>query len=243
MFTARTLLVLLALVWLGSISTTSAQPESEVFLPVDQAVGDLDRRSTSLRHIEQGIGVFGQAGALYRRQGLDPWSAGNGQPLAQQYQFRQPGFTAWIDQPEYLVLDEFGEMRTNASPSQDGQFLGLIPPNTVFDLTPPTVGGWSPQDRAADVGWRDTRISPRIEGRIGTRLSGDGSSQVSNPPGWSFPPPPKAYHVPTTQPDTESLPVRPSDRSVESSEDELSKAEPTSDENQVDEPAVRDESP
>lgn len=215
MTTGRTILLAGALALSGTVSSTEAQPGAEVFVPVDQTVSDLDLRAGSLRHVEQGIGVYGQTGYLYRRQRIDPWSLGSGQPLTQQYLLRQPGFTAWIDRPDYLVRDELGELRLNVSPAQDGQFLGLIPPNTVFDLTPPTTVGLSFDSRPMSDGWFDMRINTRMDGLIDTRLSTEISGQVGGSSVWSFPPPPKGYKLLRPQPDTDDPSQRPADESAD----------------------------
>jgi len=232
MSTGRTILFAAVLTWSGSTSSIVAQSDSQALVPVDQTVSDLDLRAGSLRYVEQGIGVYGQSGSLYRRTSLDPWSTGSGQPLTQQYVFRQPGVTAWIDRPDYLVQDELGELHLNTSPSQDRQFLGLIPPNTVFDLTPPTAGGlnfYAPQRRD---GWRDTRINTRIntriDGIINTRRSTKISGQIVGPSSGSFPPPPKAYKLPNPRLDTS---------------DQSPPQEQPSDEPHTDETVPRDETP
>jgi hypothetical protein len=207
MLNRRAILLAIALGLWCAVTPTNGQ----AFTPVDQTVGDLDLRARSLRHVEQGIGEFGQSGSLYRRQGFNPWSVGSGQPLTQQYQFRQPGVTAWIDRPDYLVLDEFGQLRMNTSPAQDRRFLGLIPPNTVFDLTLPVTVRLDPDARAIAEGWRDTRINTRINGTINTRYSVETSSRIGDLIGRTFPLPPRAYKVPMSQPEADDASKPPPD--------------------------------
>jgi hypothetical protein len=162
--------------------------ESTQWDPVDQSVSDLDLRATSTRLVEQGIGVYGQAGSLYRRSGAGSEWSDTGQPLTQQYQLRMPGVTAWLDRPDYLVVDPLGEMKLNVAPSQDGQFIDLIPPNTVFDLAPPTRGGFVPYPDVYDDGLGSTRINSRIDGWLGT--------PVSSQPGQVWRPMPRAHRLP-----------------------------------------------
>ena len=118
---------LLVLAYAGE--TLSAQDyQSTNWQPVDQAVSDLDARAASQRYVEQGIGRYGQSGSMYRR--TDTGHLGLGQPLSQTYQLRQPGYTAYLDQPDYLVLDKEGQISLNYAPAQDGMFRSMVPPNT-----------------------------------------------------------------------------------------------------------------
>jgi hypothetical protein len=161
--------------------------------PVDQTVSDLDLRAASMRRVEQGIGVYGQSGSLYQRGDLPPGFApgyapgydGLGLPLNQQYQLRQPGFTAWLDRPDYLVVDQNGEMKLNVSPIQGGGAVGLIPPNTVFDLVPHGQTPFIPYTLPYDDGWDPNRVSTRYQGVV----TGDPLAQEPLPP-------PRAHRLP-----------------------------------------------
>src|SRR5690606_14377569 len=138
--------------------------QGDTWQPVDQTVSDLDPRAVSTRRVEQGISVYGQSGSLYQRSDMSSGYNGLGQPLTQQYQVRQPGFTAWIDQPDYLVSDTLGETRLNISPVHTGGAIGLIPPNTVFDLVPHTQV--TIPFAAYDDGWNLSRVSTRYQGLV-----------------------------------------------------------------------------
>lgn len=217
----RCLLIMLgasvAYLFAGSASGQSSSSSAELF-PVDQTVSDLDPRAASLRHVEQGIGVFGQTGSLYQRGGLNLGSTLD-QSLPQRYLLRQPGVRAWIDQPDYLVRDALGQVRLNVAPGQDRQFIGLFPPNTVFDLVPHPAPGFVPYIQPGFEGWRDTRINTRIDGLIRTPIRTDISGQpgTNNPadtplwtpvaPGlfdWPTPRLPlRTTAAPATQPDVE----------------------------------------
>ncbi len=155
---------------LGQDATPSWQP-------VDQAVSDLDLRAASTRRVEQGIGVFGQSGSLYQRPNDGQGWFLNGQEVTQQYQLRQPGFTAWIDRPDYLVQDPFGEMSLNNAPAIDGQFIDLVPPNTVFDLSNAAQQVFIPYTE--DPNSPSPRVNTRIDGWANT---GSSQSQVGAPP-------------------------------------------------------------
>jgi hypothetical protein len=154
--------------------------------PVDQTVSDLDLRASSSRRIEQGIGVFGQSGSLYQRPDNGQGLFINGQQATQQYQLRQPGFTAWIDRPDYLVRDPLGEIKLNTSPSQDGQFIDLIPPNTVFDLTLTTPRAFVPYIDPYET----DLISPRLDTRIAGWIDYPAEQAVQPSP------PPIAHRLP-----------------------------------------------
>jgi hypothetical protein len=154
----------------------SAQDNQDaIWRPVDQTVADLDLRATSLRRVEPGVGVFGQSGALYNRGDPSFGYDGRGLPLSQQYQLRQPGYTAWLDRPDYLVVDLRGTLNRNVAASTDGHYLNMVPPNTVFDLVPrgdvPVVPYMDPYDD----GWGLDRVNTRITGEIGGEVTGDPS--------------------------------------------------------------------
>ena len=168
----------------------SAQTNQDAqWQPVDQTVSDLDLRAASTRRVEQGIGVYGQSGSLYQRGDLPPGYApgydGLGQPLSQQYQLRRPGFTAWLDRPDYLVRDENGEMKLNISPGSGGEVVGLIPPNTVFDLVPHGQTPFVPYAQTYDDGWDLSRVNTRYHGVV----TGDPAAQETLPP-------PRAHRLP-----------------------------------------------
>ena len=137
--------------------------------PVDQTVGDLDEHSTSLRHVQPGLAQFDAASALRqvpasaqdaRKAGMLP------APHGQRYLFEAPGFRAYLDRPEYVVIgppDTGGTVRRNITPGIDGGFLPLIPANTVFDLRPqPPQRITPPADNDADDNWVDTRLDTRM---------------------------------------------------------------------------------
>ena len=164
-------------------SSVSAQDTSQ-WQSVDQAVGDLDLRAASSRQVEQGIGVFGQTGSLYQRPNDGQGWYLNGQEVTQQYQLRQPGFTAWIDRPDYITQDALGEMSLNNAPAIDGQFIDLVPPNTVFDLSNSAQQVFFPYIQDTDI--TSPRINTRIDGWANNPTSRD---QVGAPR-------PVAHHLP-----------------------------------------------
>ena len=175
---------------LSAAGYLSAQDQSGTqWRPVDQTVGDLDLRAASTRRVEQGIGVYGQSGSLYHRgdlpPGYFPGYDGLGQPLTQQYQLRQPGFTAWLDRPDYLVIDPLGDTKLNVSPGQGGGVIGLIPPNAVFDLVPRAQTPFIPYAQTYDDGWDLNSVNTRYRGVV----TGDPTVQQTLPP-------PRAHRLP-----------------------------------------------
>ncbi len=94
--------------------------------PVDQAVEDLDITARSLRQVETGLGAPGQHTQLF--------SAGYDDLFEMPVYYRvEPGFVARVNRIDYLVVND-NELRLNEAPDADGQFIELIPPNTVFEL-------------------------------------------------------------------------------------------------------------
>lgn len=153
--------------------------------PVDQTVSDLDLRAASTRRVEQGIGVYGQSGSLYYRGDRPAGYDGFGQPLTQQYQLRQPGVTAWLDRPDYLVIDQQGEMKLNITPGPGGGAIGMVPPNTVFDLVPRAQTPIVPYAEPYGDGWDLNSVNTRYHGAV----TGDPAAQQSLPP-------PRAHRLP-----------------------------------------------
>jgi len=99
--------------------------------PVDQAVGDLDDLSTSLRRMEIGLQRHGEQTKLYRIE--DP-----SEQDRPHYYRTGPGFRARLTRPEYLVVsnEENGrsQLAINVAPYREGQFIELVPPGTVWEI-------------------------------------------------------------------------------------------------------------
>ena len=164
--------------WLGVLCATclpAAAVPSQRLQPVDQAVADLDSLAVSLRHVEVGLRSDGGQTNLFRAVGRP------GQLGQTQYYRVGQGFTARVSRPDYLVLQNVGgkpQLRLNIAPRVDGEFVELIPPNTVFEIAPidlhpllyplsPNVG---PSHGALLPIPAQRRIDHKVDGRINTRI-------------------------------------------------------------------------
>lgn len=171
-------LVILCTFYLPVLAVPSQQLQ-----PVDQAVGDLDPLSVSMRRIEVGLRIDGEQTSLFKTVGRDS------QFGEMQYYRIGPGFTARVNRMDYLVLRDGGrrsQLDMNIAPRVDGEFLELIPADTLFEIQPldphassyPLTFEAQPRGRALGpvrTQWRidnavDTRIDLRINRRINTDL-------------------------------------------------------------------------
>lgn len=195
----------------GSVSAQSDQTTD--WQPVDQTVSDLDLRATSSRYVEQGIGVYGQTGSLYQRPGNGVGLSGQGQPLSQMYQLRKPGYTVYLDQPEHLVIDRQGALGRNVSPSADGHFISLIPPNAVFDLVHHAQTPVPLYDVWYDSSLSNFHMNTRIDGVIDGEVTGESAELL-------LPPLPIAQHLPPHLVRERELRAAEARQAAESAEDE-----------------------
>ena len=120
-----------------AIAFPAAAMPPEDLQPVDQAVGDLDPLSTSLRRVETGIRTSGQQTALYRLP-LSQVSGENGpdRPGGTVYYRVAPGLTARVARLDYLVRVGRRGVGFNIKPRVDGEFFEVISANTIFELNP-----------------------------------------------------------------------------------------------------------
>lgn len=146
--------------------------------PVDQAVGDLDPLSASLRWLEPGNALHSSRVRLTESPhaaGLDGaprFDADAGMAMPGRYRYSAPGVQAMFDRPDYIVRTGPGrrDFATNVSPMYDGALIERVPAGTVFDLRPETalrhlMPQHAPRSAASDH-WQDRRI----DGRIDTQL-------------------------------------------------------------------------
>ena len=148
-----------------------AVAQTSEFVPVDQAVGDLDPLSTSLRRVNVGLRSDGEHTSLFQfdRYADQLWfgahsisAIGSGTTSQLAYYRVAPGFQAVVDRVDYAVPVGQNSFRFNVPPVRDNQFIELTPANTVFVLTPP----------APVTPTFDYRIDRRIDGRIDLRIDG-----------------------------------------------------------------------
>jgi|GEM_PF-5267899 len=131
-----------AVIWLTFAGASSAFAQLQ---PVDQAVGDLDRLSTSLRHVQPGLRHDGEQTSLYTTPQASPASLPSlnktyslTAPVSQHPAYLRvgPGFTAQMDRPDYIVRRGRKGTASNIAPRRDGEFAEVIPANTVFIINP-----------------------------------------------------------------------------------------------------------
>ncbi len=98
---------------------------------VDRAVADLDPLATSTRYLDPAYANNPNRERVTLLRPADP-AAGVGAV----YNLEGPGYRATFNRPDYLVQTQFGPALNHAG-LRDGAYVDVIPPNTVFDLTPP----------------------------------------------------------------------------------------------------------
>lgn len=149
-------------------------------LPIDQAVEDVDPLATSLRHVSDGLFVYGDHSRLFLNAGAGgDHRAATSDHNQKRYSRIGPGFHVRLDRPYYLVAVSADPREkifdNNITPPVDGQFLELLSVDAVFDLgvAPPV----SPIDPHALQSINSHRIDAahrpvyaRIDARIDTRI-------------------------------------------------------------------------
>lgn len=123
----------------GSFLTAQdAQPVGQL-TPVDQAVGDMDLLSRSLRRPEVGLRQDGEQTSLFMLAPAPDDFRGqamhSGGEQATYYRVA-PGLRARVNRIDYLVRVGRKEYGLNIQPRVDGEFLELIPADAVFELVP-----------------------------------------------------------------------------------------------------------
>lgn len=167
-----------------SINSTNIGADA---MPIDQAVGDLDALSRSLRQVQAGLRDNGEQTSLF----AVPLAAGDdgiGSPLeiyqptnasasGQRFRYYRvgPGFRARVQRLDYLVRRGRKSLASNETPRQDGEFLESPGVDAMYELSPvsplsvPSQTSQTPSlPSAAIVG----RVDNQINGRVSTRLGG-----------------------------------------------------------------------
>lgn len=164
----------------GGVAIAQQQPANQSLVPVDQAVGDLDRLSTSMRVIQPGLSPFGDRTRLYRLQ--TPWSpylpGATPGGMDDTYYRIGPGVRARVDRLDYLIPLGKRNFDLNVAPRRDGQFIELAPPGTVYDLRPiPLI---APNAAGVPSGFPigNASIQPQPSNAIDRRVQGQVQPQM-----------------------------------------------------------------
>ncbi len=148
--------------------------------PVDALVEDLSPNNATRRHVERGNALFNPNVRLYRPH-REPGFIETGHAVRDpvtglytphRFIYRAPGVQARINQPDYMVMNQFNVKDTNVLPIHEGLMQLQRPLDTVFDLIPEVV---SPMSRAPAADWVDRRVDGRVNGRLG-QLDGSGET-------------------------------------------------------------------
>jgi len=180
-----------------AVSALATEPTQQKLTLVDQAVGDIDKLARSMRVVPQGLHSVDKSHHLYRLdlQGVDARTAIDlTMPLHRRAYYRiSPGVIAGMDEPNYLVRrgrlpGTRQDVAINASPDRDGAFVELVPPNTVFILSPSSylLSNQTATDSLArttgvEGATTGTRIDARIDGRIDGRIDARVKSSALKP--------------------------------------------------------------
>lgn len=177
------------------LSLLSAPLHAETIEGVDQGVGDLDVLSHSMRQTQTGLRSDGEGTSLYRIKAQDGAAGVIGGVQTQDGFYRVgPGFTAKVDRMTYMVVDPYREKTFNANVQgkRDGQFVEVLPANTVFLLDPRSDPRFA-EKQLEELERRQTPPAPnqvlgrpidrRVNRQINTMVNGQvKSNKVSDTP-------------------------------------------------------------
>jgi len=202
-------LPVIVLLMSGVVAAAESITGNEPFAlkPVDQAVEDLDPLSAGLRHVDPGNALFSDRVSLYQPLYSTQWPQQPSQwanttigiDLGSRYQYRMQGMQAFIDQPEYISQNASEEYGFNFSPAKDGQFIEIIPANTIFNLIPEhELMTPTPIQQPYNPYRLDTQLDGRLDLRIDSRI--DLQSAISRRRPMIIPPYPTYQAVQNTSP-------------------------------------------
>jgi hypothetical protein len=146
--------------------------------PVDQAVGDLDALSVSQRQIGGGLREDGEHTSLFvlaPRTTVSPQDEADRLSVRAPIDYRPvyyrlaPGVRARVQRLDYVIPVDKDKVVLNQSPVQDGQFLDLAGPNTVYELSPRIDQPPMSAVRPTNPYRIDTRIDARVNARVDAR--------------------------------------------------------------------------
>lgn len=161
----RIVIVVLLLTLLPAITFAQDQPVTYRYAPVDQAVGDLDSLSTSMRHVQAGLGVDGYQSRLYRVEPTGPLNFNTPPSSHPAYVRLSPGVVAQVDRLDYVVKRGRKGRAYNVAPQSDGEYLEMVPPNTVFMLTPIDMNS-----ETLPYAGIDYRVNARVDTQLDLRV-------------------------------------------------------------------------
>jgi hypothetical protein len=142
----KTILPLMLIALFCSPLTAQTAHQAQQVQRVDQAVGDLDGLSRSMRQQGGGLRLDGEHTSLYtipaekiqQLQVFGQAAQTTGVQHTNAYLRVAPGLAAQSDQTNYLVGHRTNAtgLASNVAPAYDGAFYEKIPANTVFILSP-----------------------------------------------------------------------------------------------------------
>ena len=154
--------------------TISGQLVPEQFRPVDQVVGDLDPLSQSMRQVSAGLRYDGEHTNLFEVFDFDA------QPHRQPAYYQiSPGYTARVPRMDYLVRKGERDYAYNQLARYDGEFVELVPADTVFELRPLNqLANDEPTDDEFEGLPPPNTINTRIDSTINTYIDGTINTQI-----------------------------------------------------------------
>lgn len=128
---------------------------------LDPGVGDAGPFATSLRVIDRGLGMFSHRGAVTAVR--DPTDAHNAHERP--YEYNSPGLRAMMRRVDTVVRASDGVIAVNEAAGHDGQFVRIIPADTVFNLTPDDAVE-RPAAPEPEPAYLDQRVSYRVDYQV-----------------------------------------------------------------------------
>jgi type II secretory pathway component PulJ len=179
----KTAIFFMIVVMCSSLLTAQTTQQANQVQRVDQAVGDLDGLSRSIRQQGAGLRYDGEHTSLYSipEEKLQEFQVfGQAAPTTgvqrkAAYLRVAPGITSQSDQTYYVVRSNTKEsgVDSNVASSQDGAFIEVIPANTVFILSPQVTDMARGADQAsqASTAFADNALKPqRVDNRVSNQM-------------------------------------------------------------------------
>tara|TARA_B100000941_G_C28499712_1_gene553264 strand:+ start:369 stop:1034 length:666 start_codon:yes stop_codon:yes gene_type:complete len=172
--------LMIVLLCCSTLLAQTSQQTSQV-QRVDQAVGDLDGLSRSMRQQGAGLRVDGEHTSLFsvpdekiqQMQVFGQAAQTTGIQHSNAFLRVAPGIMSQSDQMYYVVPSrtKAGGIDSNVAPSVDGAFIEVIPANTVFLLSPQMQNVVRSTDNADTTQQPTNRLEPkRVDNRVDSRM-------------------------------------------------------------------------